>query len=103
MPSQLTEQEFSKYVNTKFRLATEEPIELELYEVKAYLTKPNEQSGLERFSIFFAGPGDRYLPQRVYTLQHEHMGTFDLFLVPVGQDQRGFLYEAVFNYVKKEE
>jgi hypothetical protein len=101
MPTQLTEQEFSKHVNTKFRLATEEPIELELSEVKAYLSQLNEQSDLERFSIFFIGPGDRYLPQHVYSLQHEHMGTFDLFLVPVARDERGFLYEAVFNYVKK--
>jgi len=98
MATQLTAQEFSKHVNTKFRLATEEPIELELSEVKAYVSKANEQSGLERFSIFFKGPGDHYLPQHVYSLQHEHMGTFELFLVPVGQDARGFHYEAVFNY-----
>lgn len=103
MATQLTEQEFSKQIKTKFRVATEAPIELELSEVKPYSTKPNEQPGLERFSIFFTGPGDTYLPQRVYTLQHEHMGTFDLFLVPIGQNQRGFLYEAVFNYVKKED
>jgi hypothetical protein len=103
MATQLTAQEFAKHLNSKFRLATEEPIELELSEVKAYFSKANEQSGLERFSIFFTGPGDCYLRQRVYTLQHEQMGTFDLFLVPVGQNQRGFLYEAVFNYVKKEE
>ena len=101
MTAQLTEAEFSKHVNTKFRLATEPPIELELTEVKPYLNQANEQTGLERFSIFLAGPGDRYLPQRIYSVEHEQMGAFELFLVPVGQDHYRLFYEAVFNYVKE--
>jgi len=28
------------------------------------------------------------------------MGEFDLFLVPIGEDDQGFRYEAVFNYFK---
>jgi hypothetical protein len=101
MSTPLTEEEFSKHLSTHFRVATEPPIELELIEVKGYLTQPTEQSGMERFSIFFVGPGDRYLPQKIYSLEHERMGVFELFLVPVGQDQRGFLYEAVFNYFRE--
>src|ERR1041385_5537543 len=98
MNVQLTEAEFSKHVNTKFRVATEPPIELQLTEVKPYLNQVNEQSGLERFSIFLVGPGDRYLPQRIYPVEHQGMGAFELFLVPVGQNHDGLLYEAVFNY-----
>jgi hypothetical protein len=100
MTAQLTEAEFSKHINTKFRVATEPPIELELTEVKPYLNQVNEQGGLERFSIFFVGPGDRYLPQAIYSVEHERMGAFELFLVPVAQDHHGFIYEAVFNYFK---
>jgi|SRR5919106_3443613 hypothetical protein len=100
MSVQLTEQEFSKHVNTKFRIAAEEPIELELTEVKGYVNKENEQSGMERFSLYFTGP-DRYLPQQVYPIEHERMGAFDLFLVPVGKHDNGFRYEAVFNYFKQ--
>ena len=101
MAAILTEKEFSKHLNTKFRVSIEQPIELELTEVKGYLNKENEQSGMERFSIFFVGPGDRYLPQQVYSVEHEAMGVFDLFLVPVGKDQSGYRYEAVFNYFQE--
>jgi len=33
-------------------------------------------------------------------LQHERMGTIDLFLVPIGKDESGFQYESVFNRVR---
>jgi len=101
MSAQLTETEFSKHLNTKFRITGEQPIELELTEVKGYFSKPNEESGMERFSAFFYGPGDRYLRQRVYALEHDVMGAFELFLVPVARDEKGFRYEAVFNYFKE--
>ena len=101
MDVQLTEAEFSKHVNTKFRVAVEPPVELELTEVKSYLSKAHEETGMERFSVFFLGPGDRFLAQYTYSFEHEQMGTFELFLVPVKQDQNGFRYEAVFNYYKQ--
>ena len=101
MSATLTEQEFSKHLNTRFRLAAEDTIELELTEVKGYLSQAHEQAGMERFSALFHGPADRKLPQRVYTLQHAAMGEFDLFLVPIGKDERGFRYEAVFNYFRE--
>jgi uncharacterized protein DUF6916 len=101
MSAPLTEAEFSKHVNTKFRVAVEPPVELELEQVKGYLSQPHEETGMERFSIFFAGPNDRCLEQRMYSLEHEQMGTFDLFLVPVSRDARGFHYEAVFNYFRE--
>ena len=101
MAAQLTEKEFSKHVNTKFRVVSEEPIELELTEVKGYSSKPHEQTGMERFSAFFRGPADRYLAQQTYPIEHEQMGAFDLFLVPVSRDESGIRYEAVFNYFKQ--
>jgi len=73
-----------------------------LSEVKGYLGKADEQSGMERFSLFFTGPVDRYLPQQVYFIEHERMGAFELFLVPVGRDESGFRYEAVFNYFREQ-
>lgn len=97
----LTEAEFSKHVNTKFRVAIEPPVDLELTEVKGYLSKAQEQTGMERFSLFFTGPGDPYLPQRSYPVEHEGMGAFALFLVPIARDESGFRYEAVFNYFKE--
>ena len=102
MAASLTEAEFSKHVNTSFRLNldAEAAVELELVEVKGYLKNPGDQDGMERFSLFFKGPGKPFLPQRTYSLSNEGMGTIDLFLVPIGPDGDSFRYEAVFNYFK---
>jgi hypothetical protein len=55
---------------------------------------------MERFSIFFSGPGDLHLPQRTYEMEHQELGSLDIFIVTVGRNEEGFLYEAVFNYFK---
>ena|SRR2546425_134059 len=99
----LTENEFSRHLNSRFRLTLQDQnLELELMEVKAYLPQANEQGEMERFSIFFAGPGNVYLPQRLYRLEHEQMGEFEIFLVPISGGEKGFRYEAVFNYFRSE-
>ena len=101
MAASLTEEEFSKYVGGNFRLKLDQQeIELKLAEVKAYPFGPNEQSGMERFSVFFSGPLDILLAQNIYQLQHETMGEFEIFLVPIARNENGFRYEAVFNYFK---
>jgi len=101
MPAALTEKEFSQHVNTKFQLINEDSkIELCLVEVKHYRPHEHEQPGMERFSAFFEGPGERFLPQQVYHLSHEQMGELDIFLVPVSGSQSGYRYEAVFNYFR---
>jgi hypothetical protein len=102
MSAPLTEKEFSKHVNTKFRVAVEPPVELELTEVKGYLSREHEETGMERFSAFFRGPVDRFLRQQTYSIEHEQMGAFELFLVPVSQGHDGFRYEAVFNYYQQQ-
>jgi hypothetical protein len=103
MAVELTEKEFSQHLHSKFQLEVGgENLELELIEVKGYLPQANEQAGMERFSIFFDGPGGTRLPQNVYSLTHNQMGQFDIFLVPISGDRKGFRYEAVFNYFKSE-
>jgi hypothetical protein len=101
MSAPLTEAEFSKHVNTMFRVAAEPPLELELTQVKGYLGGANEETGMERFSAFFFGAGDGILRQGIYPLEHVAMGAFELFLVPVGKTEGGYQYEAVFNYYKE--
>ena len=102
MPADLTEKEFSKHVNTPFRLnlGAEAHVDLELVEVKGYANNPGDQQGMERFSLFFRGPAKPFLSQTTYSLEHEGMGTFELFLVPIKPDGDGSRYEAVFNYFK---
>lgn len=104
MADKLTAEDYSKHLNTKFRVRLEgdnaPPIELELALVKPFSTLSHPRSDVERFSLYFYGPGDFFLPQRIYHLEHEQMGESDIFIVPVARDQRGFLYEAVFSFFK---
>jgi hypothetical protein len=99
----LTEEEFSRHLNTSFRCSLDESrqVELKLVEVAGYKERPNEQQGMERFSLYFEGPAEPHLPQRTYTLAHERMGTHDIFIVPVARSADGFRYQAVFNYFRQ--
>ena len=61
----------------------------------------NCATGMERFSIYFQGPLEPALPQKLYAFQHDEMGGFEMFLVPIAKNETGFRYESVFNYFKK--
>jgi hypothetical protein len=101
MSERPTAEDFSKHVGTKFRVLAEttpRPLELELVKVKGYAPLPEGQRPVERFSLFFRGPGDIFMQQGTFTLDHPEMGEQALFIVPVGRDEQGFSYEVVFNY-----
>ena len=101
MPTDMTEQVFSRHLNSTFQLNLEgHTMELKLVEVNAYMPGKNEQAGMERFSVYFDGPPDLRLPQGLYHLEHVDMGDVDLFLVPIAGDEKKSRYEAVFNYFK---
>jgi hypothetical protein len=93
----LTKDAFAENLNTKFRIQLEasNTVELELIEVLETMRTLRQQ----QFSVFFRGPLDYLLPQGTYHMEHKKMGTVSLFIVPVGREQDGFRYEAVFNYV----
>ncbi|MDB4950223.1 MAG: hypothetical protein JWM27_2872 [Gemmatimonadetes bacterium] len=48
------------------------------------------------FSLLFRGPGGGYLPQDVYRVKGGELEEMELFLVPLGQDDDGTIYQAVF-------
>ena len=89
-----TETTFLELLNTRFQIHSEgaDPLDLELVRVTP-LSAPRQV----QFSILFQGPGHVHLPQSIYPMAHEQLGEFELFLVPVGKNQSGFQYEAVFN------
>lgn len=71
---------------------------LVLEEVTA-LGEPQIAGGRSPFSLVFvdrAGDG-RYVPQRMYLLQHAVLGNFVVFLVPLGPIMVGMQYQAIFN------
>ena len=106
MTERLGEEDFRRELGTKFRVLLggegAREVELELDEVKPFPELTHSRGDVERFSVYFYGPGDFFLPQMTYTLEHERLGPADIFIVPVAQDARGFRYEAVFSYFKEE-
>ncbi|HEX2188411.1 MAG TPA: hypothetical protein VHG51_05905 [Longimicrobiaceae bacterium] len=48
------------------------------------------------FTLTFVGPLQPMLEQRIYRMENEALGAFELFLVPVGPNREGMQYEAVF-------
>jgi hypothetical protein len=52
----------------------------------------------ESFSLVFRGPADAALDQRTYHVEHDALGDFPLFLVPLGPAADGaHQFEAVVN------
>ena len=48
------------------------------------------------FALNFAGPAAPLLQQSIYPLRHAALGTLDLFIVPIGREKDGIIYEAIF-------
>jgi len=60
------------------------------------LSDQNGPSGRAPFSLLFVCDGKTEPVQGMFRLEHEKIGGLEVFLVPVGQDERGLLLEAVF-------
>jgi len=97
-----TEEEYTKNLNTNFRVVADapRPVDLKLVAVTPRPSGPTEEAGMERYSVVFSGPPDIFLPQQMYRLTHPQMGEFEIFLTALGQEADGFRYEAVYNFYK---
>jgi hypothetical protein len=98
MPELLTPQHFEPLLHQRFTLCVDEntSFDVELIEVRA-LPRSGSVPAREPFSLTFRGPREYYVPQRVYALQNETLGKQDIFLVPIGPDDIGHRYQAIFN------
>jgi hypothetical protein len=98
MSNFLTHEAFAENLNTKFHVAEADTVvELEMAEV----SELKQIETQEQFAIVFRGPRDRFLGQGMRPFEHENLGKFDLFLVPIREDAEGYYYEAVFNRWRK--
>ncbi|HXQ69500.1 MAG TPA: hypothetical protein VN844_03400 [Pyrinomonadaceae bacterium] len=100
MEPSLTHEEFAQHAGTTFQAEVDENtnVPLDLIEVSELKVHPQQ----EEFAIQFRGPLDTFLGQGVRNFTHDQMGQFELFIVPVKQDQQGFYYEAVFNRIREQ-
>ncbi len=99
MLDKLTREDFAKHLNQHFRLRSDSgELKLELIEATAIGTSGKPPDGTRApFSVVFRGPKEAPLAQMIYHVEHQAMGKFGLFMVPIGPDDQGMLYEVVFN------
>ena len=91
----LTLDTFTPWVETQFKVQSKlAQVELEL---AAATGMKNHGASGEAFSLLFTGPETRWLPQGTYGFEHDRIGNFQLFIVPVGKEGGRMQYEAVFN------
>jgi hypothetical protein len=95
MLDMLHKETFTGLLNEPFHVVQGElpVIDLVLMDVSEYLHTARQES----FSLFFRGPSSAFMQQGMYQLQNEKLGDLQLFLVPVGQQGGGYVYQAVFN------
>jgi hypothetical protein len=100
MEASLTHEEFSRHINSKFQVQLDENtgVEVDLIEVSELKLYPRQ----EEFAIVFRGPLNAFLGQGMGHFKHEQMGDFEIFIVPIRQDEQGFYYEAIFNRIREQ-
>jgi hypothetical protein len=100
--SELTLETAQPLVNTVFQVTTEGgTVELTLIEVAPFdlprrPTRGAQQPKRAPFSLFFVGPAEPALKQRMYHFRSDKVEFETLFIVPIGRDAEGTEYEAVF-------
>ena len=90
---------FSEHMGSGFRIRVDPDREevVTLIEVQGMGPDGGGRPGApEQFSVIFRGGAGEHLPQRIYPMNHEKLGEFDLFIVPIGPDDQGMRYQAVF-------
>ena len=90
---------FAPYLNTVFRTRSKAgaPVALKLEEIGELPSRSLDREREDSFSLIFRGTGRGALPQGLYTLSHAGIGSFQLFLVPMGRRKQARLYEAIVN------
>lgn len=95
---QLTLASFSSLIGAQFdvQLAPGTSAKAELVSVTPFKSQPANMRR-QPFSLLFRVAGYKMLEQKIYRLSNQQFGEAEIFLVPVGSDQRGVQMEAVFN------
>lgn len=95
----LSAADFAPHVDSAFRLAVDggDDLVLVLTEVTGKRGDTTPDATRQPFSALFRGPQERVFEQQVCLLEHPDLGILHLFLVPIGPDEKGMRYEAIFS------
>ena len=87
---------FSACLNQVFHLKTDNAsMDLTLISVDPHASQA-DSTPTTAYSLVFRGAPGAQLPQSMYRFSHADHGEFELFIVPIGEDDSGVRYEAVF-------
>ena len=85
----------------QLRLDDDTPIELVLESATKGVISgwqpPDRATVRQPFALTFLGPPQFVLPQRIYRVEHESLGQFEIFIVPIGRTAQSVSYEVVFS------
>ncbi|HUI30568.1 MAG TPA: hypothetical protein VLX91_10155 [Candidatus Acidoferrales bacterium] len=95
----LTYKEFHETLNSDFEVIL--PSEVRIPLKLSGMSERKTSAIQETFSLTLHGSSNIFLPQAAYNFNHPKIGGFEMFIVPVGRDLDGFIYEAVFNRLIK--
>jgi hypothetical protein len=95
-----TSETFTPHVGSSFEARTEagDVLKLELTSCDESPESGPASAARVPFSlIFHDADATRYAPQQTFLMRHDALGTFALFMVPLGPDERGMRYQAVIS------
>jgi hypothetical protein len=104
----MTRESFIPHVGTGFKVShgTSQPVWIRLIGAEAFPTDPTHTQSINAASsrksttymLRFLGSSEKALPQGIYTLEHDKLGTLKLMLVPSGDGQQ--LYAAIITHLQ---
>ena len=89
---------FAGHLKETFSLSLgESSIDMTL--MQAQRRPPRMATGIraEPFTLYFKCASPVLLPQKIYPFKGSGTDTLNIFIVPVGRERDGVVYEAVFN------
>lgn len=95
--AEVTREELARHVDDVFEVSAGEAIAFEAHLVEVSpMGSTVGPTGRSPFSAVLRGPANEAPEQAIYQVRHPELGSFELFLVPIGPDDEGMKYEAVF-------
>ena len=89
---------FAPHVRETFSLSLgDSSLDITLVDAKRRPTRVVAGLRAEPFALYFQSQSHVVLPQKLYAMSNPGMGNLNIFIVPIGREKDGIVYEAVFN------
>jgi hypothetical protein len=89
---------FAQHLRQTFSVSLgETSVEMTLMEAVRKPTRVLPGLRPDPFNLYFKSQSHVLLPQKLYTFKVPGDTKVDIFIVPVGRDRDGVVYEAIFN------